>query len=229
MEHTGHRERLRQRFWEQGLDGFAPHETLELLLTFAIPRADTNPIAHRLMAHFGSLQEVLQAHPQELMQIDGIGQHAATLVSLLLPVFRQYQKSAALPVQRLQTRQAMEAYCQSLFLGEGEESAYLLCLDARFRLLATEQLSSGTPGQVALSPRAIMRLLLRHHAAGAVITHNHPGASPQPSQADVDATCRLKELMDAVDVRLFDHIIVSSQGCCSLRQAGYLPPEEQEK
>ena len=83
--HKGHRERLRQSYIENGPDGMHEHQLLELLLTYAIPRRDTNPIAHRLLdkSAFGSLWEVLNAGPKELMAVEGIGESAAVLLSLV--------------------------------------------------------------------------------------------------------------------------------------------------
>ena len=97
MEHDGHRERLRNRFRQDRGHGFAPHELLELLLTYAIPRVNTNPSAHRLIQHFGSFHAVLEAQPEELEQVEGIGPQAATLLSLVLPLLRQYEKEKKAP------------------------------------------------------------------------------------------------------------------------------------
>ena len=83
MMHSGHRARLRRRFFEEGLSGFAPHEALELLLCFAIPQRDVNPLAHKLIKRFGSLSAVLEARPEELMETPGVGPNAAALLSLI--------------------------------------------------------------------------------------------------------------------------------------------------
>ena len=101
MEHAGHRERLRKRYAENGFAGFAEHEILELLLTFAIPRVNTNPQAHRLIDRFGSLTGVLEADQKELQAVEGIGPQAATLLSMMLPLLREYQQKKLLPRVRL--------------------------------------------------------------------------------------------------------------------------------
>ena len=92
MDHAGHRERLRRRFDQEGLNGFAPHEALELLLTFALPRIDTNGLAHALIRRFGSLGEVLEASKAELTQVEGIGPRAATLITMMVPLLRMYEQ-----------------------------------------------------------------------------------------------------------------------------------------
>ena len=91
-EHDGHRERMRQRARETDMRGFQPHEVLEFLLMYAIPRRDVNPLAHKLIERFGSLSGVLDARPEELMQVPGVGENAATLLSSLVSVFSAYQR-----------------------------------------------------------------------------------------------------------------------------------------
>lgn len=225
MEHEGHRTRIRKRFITQGLEGFEHHEALELLLTFAIPRMDVNPIAHRLLSHFGSFHKVLQAHPRELMQVEGIGESAATLISMLLPLLRRYQIDAAQPNIRLETYADLSAYCTNLFLGATDEQLYLLCFDGKLKLLATELIARGTPDEVTLLPRQIVQALLRHQALGAVITHNHPSGFALPSQEDADITRNIHQVLKSMGIRLYDHILIAGHECFSFNQHGYLDEE----
>lgn len=227
-DHTGHRDRLRQRYRREGLDGFAPHEMLELLLTYAIPRVDVNPIAHGLMDRFGTLDRVLEASPEELAQTPGVGASAATLISMLLPLLRAYQAQKLLPRKLLNTYEELAAYCRTLFLGAGTEQFYLLCLDAKLKLLSVRLLSSGTPSEVSVSPRLIVQELVRQNAVGAVITHNHPSGSAQPSQEDVALTRDIQSLLKGMDVRLYDHVIIAGDGDYSFFRNGWLsdPAEE---
>lgn len=222
MEHAGHRERLRTRYKKEGLEGFAPHEVLELLLTFAIPRVNTNPIAHDLIRRFGSLQNVLEATPEELEQVEGIGPQASTLLSMLLPIMRLYEQEKALKPAHLGTYTHLASYCQSLFVGVPHEEMYLLCFDAKFHLLATEKISSGTPDQTECNPRLILQHLIRCNASGAVITHNHPSGHLEPSQADVDMTSRIQALLAGVDIRLHDHVLIAGNKNFSFQLAGLL-------
>lgn len=208
-EHAGHRNRLRSRYQREGLGGFAPHEVLELLLTYAIPRVDTNPLAHDLIKRFGSLHGVLEAAPVDLCQVPGIGETAATLISMLLPVFRMYEQEKLLPRRRLSTYAELAAYCRTLFLGENCEKFYLLCLDAKLNLIAVSLIASGTPSQVQVMPRLILQTLLRHNAVAAVLTHNHPSGSPEPSNADAEMTLEIQSILNGVGIRLVDHVIIS--------------------
>lgn len=134
--HDGHRERFRARFLQDGLDGFEDHQVLELLLFHVIPRADTNPIAHRLMRRFGTLSAVLEADPKDLASVEGMGDKAAAFLSLIPQVTRRYFHDR---VNRdnppLTSSEAVIGYLVPLMAGRPEEVFYVLCLDSQCRVL----------------------------------------------------------------------------------------------
>ena len=222
MEHAGHRERLRRRYRQEGLEGFAPHEALELLLTYAIPRVNTNPLAHALISRFGSLGGVLEASPEELEQVPGIGPQASTLLNMLVPLLRMYEQEKLLPRRSIATYADLAAYCRTLFLGVGVEQFYVLCLDAKLHLIAARRISQGTPSEVSAQPRMVVHELMRCNAVGAVICHNHPSGSPLPSQADVEITWEIQNALRSVDIRLYDHVIIAGNKDYSFVSHGML-------
>ncbi len=226
MDHEGHRARLRQRFRHAGLDAFAPHETLELLLTYAIPRRDTKPIAYALMDRFGSLHAVLQAAPEELMLVEGLGENAATLISLMTPLFRAYRRSAEEDQPTLTNQEQAVRYCESLFEGERYEKFYVICLDARMRRLNTALISTGDIAEVRVYARHVLAALTQCNAMGAIIAHNHPSGTAAPSAEDVLLTNGIARLLDGVGIRLYDHMIVSTDATFSFRRGGLLTAEE---
>ena len=207
--HAGHRERLRERYRREGLNGFAPHEVLELLLTYAIPRADTNGLAHGLIDRFGSLGAVLEASPEELEQTPGVGPRASSLLSMLVPVFRRYEQEKLVPRQQLATYPALASYCRSLFLGVGHEQFYVLCFDAQLKLISTCCIAEGTPGEVSVAPRVVLREAMRRDALGAVVCHNHPSGSPFPSEEDISLTRGIQQALSAAGIRLYDHVLIA--------------------
>jgi len=221
LEHAGHRGRLKARFAQAGLAGFAPHEALELLLCYAIPRRDVKPLARELLRHFGSFPRVLEAQVEDLQAVPGMGEHAATLVALLLPLLRLYR-------QGLAEQQSQEgdtdplALCQALLMGEKVERFYVLALDKRGRLLGHSRVSSGDEGETAVYPRLIIQALLRFGAGGCVLAHNHPSGELAPSGADISLTRALKEMMQPLDIALVDHVIVGGDGVFSFARAGLL-------
>lgn len=218
----GHRERLRARFTKAGLSGFAPHEALELLLTYAIPRKDTKPLARKLLSHFGSFNRVLEASPNDLQAVDGIGPAAATLLALLLPLFRLYRHGLAEEQPALARPKDLAAHCQALLMGERVERFYVLALDARGRLITSSLVSSGDDGETAVYPRLIAAELLRVGAAGCVLAHNHPSGLAQPSGADIELTRALKDILAPLSIQLRDHILIAGESAFSFAGEGLL-------
>lgn len=226
-EHVGHRQRLRDRFREAGLAAFAPHEALELLLCYAIPRRDTKPIAKALIERFGSFHQVLGAGVEELMTVPGVGEQAAVLISMMLPLSRLYQQSALAAPEKLREEARKIAYCRSLLHGERYEKLYVLALDHQGGVLSKALISSGDEGETAVYPRLIVAALLRAGASAALLCHNHPGAEAKPSQADIKMTAALVALLKPLQMRLDDHIIIAGGQGFSFRAAGLLQADRQ--
>lgn len=216
--HAGHRERLRQRFREQGLSGFAEHEVLELLLTYAIARRDVNPLAHELIAQFGSLAAVLEADVSELMRVNGVGESAAMLISLMPELFGRYERSMQGKRPVVSNMEEARAYCRSLFFGAHEEMVYVLCLDKHGRVIHPALLRRGTIDEVAIYPREVVEMVIRYHAHAVLLTHNHPGGDVMPSRADYDVTRRISVALAGIGVPLVDHLILSDEAMFSMKR-----------
>jgi len=209
MDRSGHRERLRDRLVREGLEGFAPHEALELLLTYAIPRKDTKPMAYELMNRFGSLAGVLEANEADLEQVPGLGRQSAVLLSMVLPLMRKYTQEKRALRSRVSTYAELRNYVRSLYIGAQNERFFVLSLDAKLNVLAVSCVAEGTPAEVTVHTRLVLHELLRHGAVGAVISHNHPSGSPYPSQADIALTANVQKALKAIDIRLYDHVIIA--------------------
>ncbi len=223
MEHTGHRERLRKRFDESGLNGFSDHEVLELLLTYAIPRVDVNPLAHRLMNRFGSFSAVLEASAGELKQVEGMGERSAALLGMLLPVLKRYEKDKLQGKRKMKTFTELASYCSTLFIGSHEEKFFLLCFDAKLQLTREILLSSGTAQEVRVQPGQVAREAMRANAVSVVVAHNHPSGDAAPSNADRDLTVGIRDALATVDIRLMDHVVVGLQHAYSFHRDDLLP------
>lgn len=215
-EHEGHRKRLRERFLNAGLDALAEHEVLELLLTYALPRRDTKPVAKALIARFGDLRGVLQAAPAELTEVEGISENAAVFLCMLNPVQRLCQKQALAGGRTLNTVSQVKSYCQSLFSSDTEEKLYLICLDPRLKVKACTLIATGTVNGIMMSPRQIAEEAVRQRATGVILTHNHPSGNPVPSGEDIQFTCLVRQALNALEIRLYDHIVVGDT-CESVR------------
>ena len=162
--HEGHRSRKKEQFRAHGLDAFADHEVLELLLYYAVPRQDTNPIAHRLMQKFGSLDAVFAADRAALEEVEGVGENASTLLTLIFPLMRRIRASAGAHETVLSDTEQAGAYFLDLFFGEREEKLYEACLDAKGRLLACHLVAEGDTDSVQLNMRKIVENALKSGA-----------------------------------------------------------------
>ncbi len=215
--HEGHRERVRKRFLKDGIDSFEPHQILELILFYGIPRKDTNEIAHRLLERFGSLSRVLEADPKDLMQVEDIGEGTACLLSLFSQVFREYSKDKIGKKIILDSQENIFSYVQSLYHGRTYETFYMISLDAQNRVLHAEILEEGTIDELAVYPRLVVESALRQKAYSVILAHNHPGDSVMPSKMDVEATRRVQQALLAINIELKDHIIVTNENALSFR------------
>ena len=216
--HAGHRERIRERLRSEGLSGVSEHEVLELLLTYVIPHKDVNPLAHELIAQFGSLANVLEADERELLQVTGIGIKAASLLTLIPQLLKYYQLNAMGEKPVIENLAQARAYCEALFLGAHEERVYMLCLDQGGHVLHPALLTKGTLDEVTLYPRDLVSTAMRYRAFAVLLAHNHPGGIPYPSQADYDATRMAIGALGTISVRVMDHIIFSGGDIYSISQ-----------
>lgn len=219
--HDGHRARLTARFLEEGLDGFSQHNMLELLLFYAVPRKDTNELAHALIDAFGSLAGVLDAPVSELEAVPGVGERTAALLHLMPQLARAYLADGARDICIDSTAKA-GSYLLPRFIGRNEETVFMVCLDGKGRVLSTTLLFRGSVNSAEINLRAVVAAALRHNAAGVILAHNHPGGVALPSPEDLTTTRRVRDALAPVGVRLVDHIIVADGDYVSLADSGYV-------
>lgn len=221
--HAGHRQRLRQRFCANGLSGFAPHEVLELMLGYAIPRQDVNPLAHELIKRYGSLHAVLEADVAELQRVDGIGEYTAVMLALFSAVAAKCEESRATQKKEILSNRAQaEAHCIRLVKGSKEECCYAVYLGGQMDVLADVLITRGSLSEVPYYPRVIADYAFRYNAHSVIICHNHPGGSLVPSPADIVVTQDLKQTMERLEVRLIDHFVVAGQQAFSMMEGHML-------
>jgi DNA repair protein RadC len=216
--HSGHRQRLRKRFLKESLDAFDDHVVLELLLFYAIPQRDTNPIAHRLLKKFGSISAVLEASIEELCMVDGVGASAATLLHLIPSITRRYQTDRVRSGTVLDSVEKIGAYITPRFLGRKNETVIVLYLDKKRKLLHLEVLDEGGPAETKIEIRKIIESVVRTNATSVILSHNHAHGCVFPSAEDRTATEKTAFALGQISVDLIDHIIVSGNMFYSLRE-----------
>ncbi len=220
--HGGHRARMKHRYLEQGLDGFNDHEALELLLYYAIPRADVNPLAHRLMDRFGSLHGVLDAEVPELTEVEGMGENAALLLRMIRDMNRRYLMDAREKRPKLTDAESASRLFIPCFYGIQEERVYGAFLDDELRLLRCRLLFEGGINSAPINVRKLVETAIRERATGVILAHNHPASTAIPSHEDREVTLQIRSALEAVQIRLLDHIIVSGEEFISMEECGHL-------
>ena len=219
--HADHRRRLKALFRSQGLDHFQPHNVLELLLFYAIPQKDVNPLAHQLIKQFGSLQAVLDAPYDELVKQPGLGEHSATLIKMIPELSRYYLQPNG-PDCIVNSVETAWKYLAPRFVGRTEEVVMLLCLDAKGKVIKCPIIGSGTVNQTEVNHRRILAEAINSNSVGVILAHNHPGGVALASTADIRSTERIEKLLREVGIDLLDHLIVGDGDCVSLRSSGAL-------
>lgn len=219
--HSGHRARLKKRFAQYGERAFDDHQLLELLLFYAVPQGDVNPLAHRLIQHFGSFAAVLDAKVDELVKVDGVGEHTALLLTMMPQIMRRYQLSHAANEAIITSSADAGEYLLPYFFGARNEMVYLLSLDAKGKVISCDLLGEGNLDQVLLNSRQVVETALERRAISVVLAHNHPTGLAFPSNEDISATMSLRPLLKSLHIQLLDHIVVADGDFVSMRESGY--------
>lgn len=220
--HDGHRERMKSRFIQAGIDGFNDHNLLEMLLFYAVPRKNTNVMAHNLIKHFGSLTAVFEADFEALKEVEGIGDNAATLIKLAPQLGKRYLEEKSVPRNTVNNVSQAGEYFVAKFMFEVNESAYALLLDSSNGIIACKQISRGIVNATEVGVRMLVETAIKNNAVSVILAHNHPDGPPLPSKEDEYCTSLVKKALELVDVKLADHIIVAGKEFHSLNKSGLM-------
>ncbi len=206
--HSGHRNRVREKFLADGFSNFNEHQILEMLLFYAVPRKDTNELAHILLNKCGSFSSVFDA-PIDVLKECGLSENAAVLLKMLPPVMGIYMNDKFCNENKIITRENIGDRILPNFIAVDGEQVLLLLLDAKGKELFCGIISKGSVNASEIYTRKVIQLAVKYHAVGVVLAHNHPSGIPLPSKNDVKTTLVLKNALSTVSVRLIDHIIVA--------------------
>ena len=219
--HDGHRKRRRDMFLARGLAGMADHEVLELALFYALPRRDTNALAHHLIMEFGSLEGVLTAMPEELERVAGIGESAAVLLKLLGEVHDRLNMPKP-PCGIVHSSEEAGQYFLEAMKNLRREALYGMCMDGKGKVLDCRCLLVGNLSDIEINIRCVLSYVLHLGGDVLVLAHNHPSGIALPSQADQVFTLQLNNTLRAAGIYLMDHIIVADGDYVSLSESGIL-------
>ena len=219
---TGHRARLRERLLGGGPEALADYEVLEYLLFAGMRQGDTKPVAKALLARFGSLANVLNADPDALQQVSGVGETSAAALKSVSVAARRMARSELTDKPVLGSWQALIDYLSIDMAHLTIERVRILYLDTRNRLIDDHHLGDGSIDEAAIHPREVIRKAMDVGASALILVHNHPSGNPEPSQADIQITRRIAEAGRLLGVTVHDHVIIGSQGHVSLRSKGLI-------
>lgn len=218
----GHRQRLREKFMQAGLAGFHDYEVVELLLTLGTPRKDCKSAAKMAIEKFGSLRGVLEASPEDLGKIEGIGPNNIFGLKLARDLTRHYLSERIEAKEFLKSSQEVVDYLKVNLRDRVREVFMVVYLNGRNQIISFEELFEGTLNTSAVYPREVVQRTLSNHAAAVVFVHNHPSGNTQPSQEDLQITQKLQTAMNAIDVVVHDHIIIAGETHFSFADHGLL-------
>lgn len=221
-DYVDHRKRLRERFLKAGAEAFHEYESLELLLTYAIPRLDVKPVAKALMKRFGSLNGVLDATQEELVAIRGLGPQSAILIRLVKELFAAYLGERMAGKDVLSSPGAVVDFARVKLAGLPHEAFMVIYVNVKNRVIDYEVLQKGTVDRAIIYPREIIKAAIMHKAAGVILSHNHPSGDPEPSREDKHLTRSVIEAARTIDLRVIDHLIVGKNGYFSFQETRIL-------
>lgn len=218
-EHAGHRQRLYAKLQTGGLEN---HEYLEALLFNAIPRANTNDIAHRLLSRFGSFSGVLNASLDELKTVRGVGENVANYVFLIGEILRRVDKEERELFPKTYVKSEFEESLKRLYKGETKECFDCFFIDKNGKIQGNERFTSDLRSSVFIQPEVLNKVLANTHPYGLIVAHNHVRGDCLPSKEDDRTTSQIQMLCSIQNVRLCDHFIVSPVGLYSYHTSGRL-------
>lgn len=214
---AGHRQRLKERFTSGGPEALPDYELLELVLFGAIPRRDTKDLAKRLLERFGSFAEVINAPPERLKEIKGVGDAAVTHLKLVRAAALRLMRDSIMQRPVLASWASVLEYCRAAMGFEAREQFRILFLDKKNRLIADEVQQQGTVDHTPVYIREVVKRALELSASAIILVHNHPSGDPTPSRADIDMTRQIVDAAKPLGIGVHDHIIVGRQGHASLK------------
>ncbi|MFW5637090.1 MAG: RadC family protein [Thermodesulfobacteriota bacterium] len=218
----GHRERLRDKFLNAGLDGFLDYEVIELLLTLATPRKDCKAPAKAALERFKTLQGVFEASPKELMQVKGIGPKNVFGIRLIKAVADRYLERKVVGKRPIHNARELFDYLYFNMKDRHRECFKVIFLDARNQVLATQTLFEGTLTASSVYPREVVQAALEHRAASLIFAHNHPSGDPNPSREDIAITRQLVFACRVMGVTVHEHLVIGDNTYFSFADQGYI-------
>ena len=228
-DNQGHRERIKEKFLKNGIDGFAEYEILELLLTYCIPRKDTKPIAKELLNKFKSLDNIFKADFDKLSAIDGLGKNSIAFLKLIgdLPsiIYKDELKNKKLidrETLKILNKDILLNYLRNKIGYEEIEKFYVIYLSSSNEVIEFEENSVGTLDRSSVYPREIYKKIINLNAKSVILAHNHPSDNITPSKSDIELTNEIAKGLKNFGALLIEHIIITKNSYFSFLEEGLI-------
>ncbi|MEM9015125.1 MAG: DNA repair protein RadC [Pseudomonadota bacterium] len=220
--YAGHRERLRAKFQNAGLDGLHDYELLELVLFRTIPRRDVKPLAKELIAQFGGFAEVIGAPVERLQEMRGVSEAVALDLKILQAASIKIAQERVLERPVISSWNDLLRYCRAAMADEKTELFRILFLDKKNILIADEVQQRGTVDHTPVYPREVVKRALELGASAIILVHNHPSGDPTPSQADIQMTNQIAAAAKPLNIKVHDHLVIGAKSHASFKTLGLL-------
>ena len=222
LHYQGHRQRLKEKYLQAAPGSLFDYELLELLLSYAVPRKDTKPLAKTLLKQFTTLKDIMDASEAELTAVPGIGLHITVLIKLVRELGTYYLKEEARDRVQISCTTELINYCKSALGGLKDERFCVIYLNAQNRLIDMEVIEEGIVNQAVVYPRKVLENSLRRKASAIILVHNHPSGNVKPSDADIRLTQTIRETARTLDILVHDHLIIGENRFFSFREEGII-------
>ncbi len=219
--YLGHRARLKEKFLKAP-EGLLDYELVELLLFLAVPRADVKPLAKKLIAHFPTFSELLNAPSSRLLEIKGVGDNVLFALKLVEVLSKRMLQQDIQKKITIRGAKDVMAYCRQRIAFSPIESLLVLFLDNGNGIIVDEIMQQGTVDATAIYPREILKRSLEVGASSIILAHNHPSGDPTPSKEDILMTHEVIKGATPLNIAVLDHIVVGHSDAVSLRSLGVL-------
>ena len=213
-------ERPREKLLQRGAASLSDAELLAIFLRTGVVGKSAVDLARELIARFGTLTQLFAASERDFCALHGMGQAKYVQLQAVLEMARRALHEEMKTGDALTSPRAVRDYLKLLLRGRMQEVFMALFLDAQHRVIASEELFTGTLTQTSVYPREVVKRALHHNAAALILAHNHPSGVAEPSHADQALTDALKQALALVEVRVLDHFIVAGEGCLSFAERG---------
>ena len=205
---------------EKSFDGFDESSVLELVLMTAGVNGDVSAMVNNLYDFCGSFKGILEARPEQLMQVPQMTEKAAILISMIIPLAKVWERCCMQNPKQINNLRDAKTFCKSLLKGERTERFFVICLNAHYQILGTRKIAEGSINEVSAYPRMIAETALNYNAHSVLLCHNHPGGSCSPTREDVASSLQLHRMLASLGITLLDHVIVAGNSAYSMMQNG---------